>query len=314
MLLMALVLGAVTFAETKPLVVQIGLDRAGYSCNTLDGSWGGKSERAAQAYVRNTGSVPKPTGSVPSASPEIIYQNHFKNIGNPYRWEVVTAEDFKALVRIPNDPAGKAELETMGYESIKEMFAERGHLSQRAIERLNPRIDWLNVKVGDRIRIPDFPSMDEEFNVWPKNRPGAPRRPEAALIRISLSRFEISAYDKDGKQLAHFPCSIAKNKKKLPPHGELRITETVARPNYTYTPDHTPAGKKARRYIFPPGPNCPVGVAWLGLNLQGYGIHGTPNPESIGNAESHGCFRLSNWNAARLYGLCRQGTRVIIED
>ena len=88
----------------------------------------------------------------------------------------------------------------------------------------------------------------------------------------------------------------------------------MARPNYTYTPDQTPAGKRVKRYIFPPGPNCPVGVAWLGLNLPGYGIHGTPRPESIGNAESHGCFRLSNWNAARLYGLCPSGTRVIVED
>lgn len=290
-------LAAATFAETPSLSRQIQMDRAGFSCNTIDGVWGGKSERAERKFLD--------TGHFFDGSASAT---------NLLSFVSVTQEDLNSLVRIPADPAAKAELDTMGYESIKEMFAERGHLSQRALERLNPQINWAGVQVGTRIRLPLFPSMDEEFNVWPKNKPGATKRPEAALVRISLSRFEISVFDKAGRQLALFPCSIAKNKAKLPPHGELRITETVARPNYTYTPDFTPAGKKVKRHILPPGPNCPVGVAWLGLNLPGYGIHGTPHPESIGNAESHGCFRLSNWNAARLYGLCPSGTRVIVED
>lgn len=290
-------LAATTFAETPSLSRQIQMDRAGFSCNSIDGVWGGKSERAARKFL-DTGHF---FDSDISAT-------------NLLSYVTVTQEDLDALVRIPNDPAAKAELMTMGYETIKEMFAERGHLSQRALERLNPNLNWNGIQAGTRIRMPIFPTMDEEFNVWPKGRPGATKRPEADQIRISLSRFEIAVFDKAGKQLALFPCSIAKSKTKLPPHGELRITETVARPNYTYTPDQTPAGKRVKRYIFPPGPNCPVGVAWLGLNLPGYGIHGTPRPESIGNAESHGCFRLSNWNAARLYGLCPSGTRVIVED
>ena len=110
-----------------------------------------------------------------------------------------------------------------------------------------------------------------------------------------------------------FPCSIAKDKSKLPPHGALTITSYIANPNYTYSPDFVPRGQKAKKQILPSGPNCPVGVAWMGLNLPGYGIHGTPNPETIGRAESHGCFRLSNWNAARLYAMCQSGTKVIIE-
>ena len=73
-------------------------------------------------------------------------------------------------------------------------------------------------------------------------------------------------------------------------------------------------GAKARKHVWPPGANCPVGVAWIGLNIPGYGIHGTPRPETIGRAESHGCFRLANWNAARLYSLCRIGTVVTVEE
>ena len=78
-------------------------------------------------------------------------------------------------------------------------------------------------------------------------------------------------------------------------------------------PDATPKGKKVQRYVWPPGENCPVGVAWLGLNLPGYGLHGTPVPESVGFTGSHGCFRLANWNAARLYAMCRPGTKGVIE-
>ena len=77
-------------------------------------------------------------------------------------------------------------------------------------------------------------------------------------------------------------------------------------------PDYTPPGQRPRRYVLPEGPNSPIGVAWLGLDLPGYGIHGTPRPATIGNAESHGCFRLANWNAARLYAMCPVGTSVLI--
>ena len=201
----------------------------------------------------------------------------------------------------------------MGYESIKEMFAERGHLSQIALSKMNPGVDWENVKPGLKLVIPNFPSIEDELAAGERGRPSRPRRPEAALVKISISSCQVRAYDADGKLLALFPCSIAANKQKVPPHGELKITSYVAWPNFTYTPDYTPPGKKVQRHIWPEGENCPVGVAWMGLNLPGYGIHGTPRPESIGFTGSHGCFRLANWNAARLYAMCRSGTKVVIE-
>ncbi len=301
-----LVFAAVTFAETKPLLVQIELDRAGFSCNTIDGSWGPKSARAFRRYAAGR---KLPFTDALANDPNEIHRRFFSRAGNPYRLATVTQADLDSLVKIPAAPADKARLDRMGYESLAELFAERGHLSRRALERLNPKVVWTNATVGTRIRLPAFPPMEEELAVWPKDRPNAPRRPEAALVRISLGKCEITAIDGRGQTLASFPCSIAKNKAKLPPHGELKITTTIANPNYTYTPDRG----KGSKHVFPAGPNCPVGVAWLGLNLPGYGIHGTPRPETIGSAESHGCFRLSNWNAARLYGMVRPGTRVIVE-
>ena len=284
MLATILLFCAIAFDESPTLLRQIELDQNGFSCNTIDGVAGGKTDRAEQVARGKT-----------------------LKAYNPFRVETVTQSDLDALVTIPEKPADKAKLPRMGYETIKEMFAERGHMSQRGLERLNPGVDWDNIRPGLKLVIPDFPPIEDDLTA------GKRKRKAAALVKVSLSRFEITAYDANGNCIALFPCSIARDKAKLPPQGELKITSYIPNPNYTYTPDFVPPGKKASKYVLPDGPNCPVGVAWLGLNLPGYGIHGTPRPESIGNAESHGCFRLANWNAARLFAMCQSGTRVIVE-
>ena len=275
---------AIAFDESPVLLRQIELDQNGFSCNTIDGVAGGKTDRAEQAARGK----PLKTHS-------------------PFRVETVTQADLDALVTIPEKPADKAKLPRMGYETIKEMFAERGHMSQRGLERLNPGVDWEHIQPGLKLVIPDFPPMENDLT------PGKRKRKAAEYIKVSLSRCEITAYDANNVCIAFFPCSIARDKNKLPPQGELKITSYIPNPNYTYTPDFVPAGKKASKYVLPEGPNSPVGVVWMGLNLPTYGIHGTPRPDSIGNAESHGCFRLANWNAARLFAMCQSGTRVIVE-
>ena len=301
---------ALGFAESKALAVQIHLDRAGFSCSTIDGRWGAKSESALRAFERERAAGGRP---VFAASPEQAYDRYFADEPDPFRIVEVTKADIDALTAIPEDPAERAKLPRMGYESIKEMFAERGHLSQIALAKMNPGVDWANARPGLKLVVPDFPSIEEELAAGDRGRPNRPRRPEAALVKVSISRSQIAAYGADGRLLALFPCSIAANKAKVPPHGELKVTSYVAWPNFTYTPDYTPPGKKVQRHVWPEGENCPVGVAWMGLNLPGYGIHGTPRPESIGFTGSHGCFRLANWNAARLYAMCRSGTKVVIE-
>jgi lipoprotein-anchoring transpeptidase ErfK/SrfK len=189
----------------------------------------------------------------------------------------------------------------MGYETIMEMYAERGHLTEGALRRLNPNVAWPNPPVGTLVRIPDF--------VY-----GLAARPaKASVLRVTLSRFEITAFDESGRLIALFPCSIAADKAKLPPEGELQVTTLIPNPDYTYTPDRVSRGGRIVRRLFPPGPNNPVGTSWMGLTLPGYGIHGTPKPERIGCAESHGCFRLANWNAVRLRKMCETGTSVVVE-
>src|SRR6185369_15419077 len=126
----------------------------------------------------------------------------------------------------------------------------------------------------------------------------------------------LEAFDASSNLLVHFPCSIAQLVEKRPA-GELHV-ETVARnPNYTFDPAVFPESPEARqlggKLIIPPGPNNPVGVAWIGLDRPGYGIHGTPKPEQVGRTESHGCFRLANWNAEHLLQLAWAGMPVVIE-
>ena len=307
MVLLACIILA-TFAETKTLALQIHLDRAGYSCSAIDGVWGRKAERALMGYIASRSADSKT--ALPT--PEQAYDRFFADAPDPFCVVEVTKADIDALVKIPEDPAEKASLPRMGYETIKEMFAERGHLSQIALAKMNPGVDWANVKPGLKLVIPKFPSIAEELAAGERGKPNRPKRPEAALVKVSLSNSEITAYDANGRVLALFPCSIAANKTKVPAHGELKITNYIPWPNFTYTPDYTPPGKKIVRHIWPQGENCPVGVAWMGLNLPGYGIHGTPRPESIGFTGSHGCFRLANWNAARLFAMCRSGTKVVI--
>jgi len=308
MIFATILLAAISFSDSKTLAVQIRLDQAGYSCNTIDGSWGRKSQRALERYLADRGLV-APT----NLTPETAFDRYFPDRRGLFREVKVTAADLAKIAWLPTDPAERAELTEMTYETAAEMFAERGHTSIRGLERLNPSVDWSAVAPGLVLKLPAVTPIEDYLAKPPRPGTGAAARPLAARLDVSLSQFEIRVSDAQGRTLALLPCSIARDKTKLPAQGELKVTTAIARPNYTYTAERTAPGRTApARYVWPAGPNCPVGLAWLGLNLPTYGIHGTPKPETIGSAESHGCFRLSNWNAARLYSLCPPGAKVFI--
>jgi lipoprotein-anchoring transpeptidase ErfK/SrfK len=139
---------------------------------------------------------------------------------------------------------------------------------------------------------------------------------KAAFVQIRLSERVLQAYDFATNLLVHFPCSIAQRVEKRPV-GELHVSVLIPDPNYTFDPAVFPESPEAqeigRKLILQPGPNNPVGTVWIGLDRPGYGIHGTPLPEKVGRTESHGCFRLANWNAEYLLKLMSVGTPVIIQ-
>ena len=287
--------------EQRVLALQISLDRRGFSCNTLDGQCGRKTQVALATYCAVNG-----LAYVPGAE-ATAHARFFAGETNLFETVAVTAADRAACVRIPDAPAEKAKLATMGYESLAEMFAERGHCSVTLLRRLNPALAWPNPPVGARVVLP---------RTAPVAVRGASRRfplGEASVLRVSLARLEITAFDAAGRMIGLFPCSIAAEKSKRPPAGEVQVTALVPKPNYTYTALRAGPGGRIARHIYPPGPNNPVGTSWIGLSLPTYGIHGTPSPERIGRAESHGCFRLANWNAEKLRSMCDVGTSVVIE-
>jgi lipoprotein-anchoring transpeptidase ErfK/SrfK len=135
-------------------------------------------------------------------------------------------------------------------------------------------------------------------------------------VQIRLADRVLEALDEQTNLLAHFPCSVAQRVDKRPV-GELHVAVVAASPNYTFDPEVFPESAEAqelgRKVVLQPGPNNPVGTVWIGLDRPGYGIHGTPRPEQVGRTESHGCFRLANWNAEYLLQLVRVGTPVLVE-
>jgi len=214
----------------------------------------------------------------------------------------VTAEDLTRLQPVGKTWLEKSQQNRLDYETILELVAEKAQSHPNLMQRLNPAIDWTNMVVGTTVTIPSV------------ERP--PVRGKAAFARIHLESRTLQVFDENTNLLAHFPCSIAAFVEKRPA-GELHVAVMAPNPNYTFDPENFPESAEARelnrKLIVPPGPNNPVGTVWIGLDKPGYGIHGTPRPEQVGRAESHGCFRLANWNAEYFSQLAWVGMPVYVE-
>jgi lipoprotein-anchoring transpeptidase ErfK/SrfK len=192
-----------------------------------------------------------------------------------------------------------AEAESLGYETILELVAEKAHSYRSLIKKLNPEINWSNVEAGTKVKIPNV----REF------------KPETAASKhkVLINERIVQVFDANGKLIAQFPCTIAASKAKIP-DGELKVENFAKDPNYTFNPENFPESQAAQKIgknlVIPPGANNPVGVVWIGLSKPGYGMHGTPEPEAIGQAASHGCFRLTNWDALTLLEMTDAGMPV----
>jgi lipoprotein-anchoring transpeptidase ErfK/SrfK len=171
------------------------------------------------------------------------------------------------------------------------------------VRSLNPTVVWDRIRPGDQLRLPNT------------SRPPVDRI--ASFVLIRLSDRTLQAYDSGTNLLAHFPCSIGRVASKRP-FGELTVQVAIPNPNYTFNPAIFPESAEGRelgrKLVIPPGPNNPVGTVWIGLDKAAYGIHGTPVPENVGRTESHGCFRLANWDAEYLLPLVWNGMPVRVEE
>jgi lipoprotein-anchoring transpeptidase ErfK/SrfK len=274
---------------------QLALARQNISCGSLDGVLGAQTRSALRAFqvrekLPGTGTLDEATRGRLRLMPP-VYTNY-----------VLTSNDLARLSDLPTTWLGKSEQVRLDYETVLELVAEKSQAHPSLIRRLNPQINWMDVRAGTLLVLPWVPI--------------APVGGKAAWVRIELAEKTLEAFDAETNLLVHFPCSVAARVEKRPV-GRLKVVAVALNPVYVFRPEVFPESAEAqslgRNLVLPAGPNNPVGLAWISLNRSGYGIHGTPRPEEVGRTESHGCFRLANWNAELLAHLVGPGTPVLVE-
>jgi len=271
---------------------QILLCRANFSVGQIDGSPGINFRRAVMGF-QSSHNIPV-TGAIDRTTWEAL------NIDSgpalvPYR---ITAADVAGpFEKIPADMMEMAKLPKLDYESVDDELGERFHANPALLHKLNPN--------------KHFDRADTEILV-PNVETGL--RAKAASVKVSKSEGTVTALDRKGNVIAQFPATTGSEHDPLP-IGDWKVTTIRHNPDFYYNPDlfwdADPAQSKAK---IPPGPRGPVGPVWIGISKEHYGIHGTAVPAAIGHTESHGCIRLTNWDALELAKMIAPGTPVILEE
>lgn len=278
------------------LEAQVELHRRGFSCGSIDGVRGLQTATALKAWQKNEGL--RETGDLDRATKAALL------IATPALTDYVfSTEDSAATAPVPDTWLGKSQLDALRHATPLEMIAERFRANPKLLVKLNPDVNWDDLLPGTKLVVPSADPVIPALKV--------------ARIHIYLAEKVLQAVDETGRVLLHTPVSIARNVEKRPV-GELHVTVVIPDPNYTFDPAVFPevpeAQELGRKLIIAPGPNNPVGVAWIGLDRTGYGIHGTPDPEKVGRTESHGCFRLANWDARVLVRLAWAGLPITVDE
>ena len=313
----------------QALRVQVALDRAGFSPGEIDGQAGTKtrlalSEFQKSASLPSTGVVNEETLAALHVSPEplVNYTITQQDVAGPF------------IDKMPSDMMEASKLPSLGYASAAEALAEKFHSSPAMLKKLNPSAAWA---AGEVIKVPDvepfeLPSKGDKPAAAVKAtagaKPAAGTKPAATAgktagpganpsgtVEVILSGATKSLVVRDaaGKTLMHAPVTVGSEKDPLP-IGEWKVVGVSWAPVFNYNPDlfwdADPTHAKAK---IPAGPNNPVGVVWVDISKEHFGLHGTPEPSTIGRTESHGCVRLANWDAAKLGRLVSVGTKVTIQ-
>ena len=271
---------------------QILLDRAHFSCGSIDGEFGSNLQKTVTAY-QNDRQLAE-TGSVDAATWASLNTDQAPALLS----YTITDDDEKGpFVQIPDDLIKQAELAAMGYTSPLEELGERFHASPQLLQRLNGGADFS--KTGQQLMVPNVLTIP----------PGI-----ATTVYVSKSESSVRATSADGKLLAFYVATIGSEHDPLP-LGNWKILGVAHNPVFHYSANlfwdaHNPDEKAEIK----PGPNNPVGPVWIDLSKEHYGIHGTPEPALVGHATSHGCIRLTNWDAMELASMVRPGTPAILKE
>ena len=318
----------------RGLALQVALDRAGFSPGEIDAAPGNNTDRAMAAFKSTKGDL-ELGGAY--ANPVATYTISAADVAGPF------------IDRLPDDMMEKSKLPALGYTSVLELLGERFHASPKLLQRLNPnakfeRGETITVPNVEPFIAPGLKTAQQQTDAAParsdatpsadaaraggtapsKAQNGSPSKPQnasPALPKPAGGPFTVTVTDRTkslevqnaaGEVVFHAPVTVGSENDPLPV-GEWKVNGISRNPAFNYNPklfwDADASHAKAK---IPAGPNNPVGVVWIDLSKEHYGIHGTPEPSRIGYTESHGCIRLTNWDAMRVADLLSPGTKVIL--
>ncbi len=275
------------------LHVQILLDRAHFSPGEMDGAMGLNTTKAVKGFQRRnelpaSGIVDAPTWAALHSDKAPVLTSY-----------VVTEADVAGPFQtIPAGMMEQAALPALGYASVAEALGERFHIKPQVLQHLNTGKSL--GKAGETLNVPNV--LDS-----------APLA-SAAKVVVDQSESTVSLLDEAGTTLAQFPASTGSRHDPLPV-GQWKVNGVSRDPEFSYNPKlFWDAKSQHTKATIPPGPNNPVGVVWVDLSKPHYGIHGTPMPANIGRTESHGCIRLTNWDAKKLADAVRPGLPAVLQQ
>ena len=285
-------------AGPSVLKTQVYLDRQGFSVGALDGRWGKNSAIALWWYQRSRGINATEPGALDEATFRMLAASA-GGVAALVQYSL-TEEDLKGpFVSVPEDMYDKAELQCLCYESLKEKLAEQFHTSMDFLDQLNKDVSFVDLRAGQQIWVPNVRARLEQD------------RPDIARVVVSIRGNTFNAFDASGNLIFHAPTTVG-SKYDPSPNETVEVKKVVFDPHFHYqptlfaeVPDDEPEAN------LNPGPNSPVGLVWIALSKPHFGVHGTSDPDSIGYASSHGCVRLTNWDATEVGHRVRPG--VIVE-